>query len=352
VAGSNFFLDRLNQLSSRKKAVVVTSIAPPNQCLAALAEGAQEHDFDFLYIADVKTPANFQLEGCEFVSMDVQKELPFKYIAAAPTHHYARKNIGYLLAASRGAEVIIETDDDNFPSREFWETDLDNPDERGVTAIGGQGWFNVYEHFGTNAWPRGFPLEVLKNGRGQFSRSPWLGTNTLVRQGLVAGDPDVDAIYRLTHREDVHFEARPPVWLGKGVWCPINSQNTTWLRVAFPLMYLPSSCSSRATDIVRGYVALRCLWELGSGVIFAAPSVNQERNPHDLMRDFHEEWIIYTKASEVARILGGLELDSGVDAVGMNLRRCYGALITVGIVAEHELTGVDAWLTDTKELRL
>lgn len=30
------------------------------------------------------------------------------------------KNIGYLLAISEGAEVIIETDDDNIPTQEFW----------------------------------------------------------------------------------------------------------------------------------------------------------------------------------------------------------------------------------------
>lgn len=334
----------------RPRAVVVTSIAPPNRCLGALADGARRYDFDFLYIADISTPTEFYLQDCEFVSMAVQKELPFEYVAVAPTRHYARKNIGYLLAASRGAEVIVETDDDNFPRPEFWETDFKKYSATGTTVIEGQGWYNVYEYFGSDAWPRGFPLESLRNRSNDFTRRNGRHLHILVRQGLVAGDPDVDAIYRLTRGEDASFEVRPPVWLGQGVWSPFNSQNTTWLRPAFPLMYLPATCSFRATDIVRGYVALRCLWELESGVVFVAPTVDQERNPHDLMRDFRDEWIIYTKASEIARVLEDLKLDPGFDAAGANLKRCYEALIALGVIEDQELIMIDAWLADAQSV--
>ena len=34
---------------------------------------------------------------------------------AMPLYNYSRKNIGYLLAMRDGAEVIVETDDDNRP---------------------------------------------------------------------------------------------------------------------------------------------------------------------------------------------------------------------------------------------
>ena len=42
--------------------------------------------------------------------------------------------------------------------------------------------------------------------------------------------------------------------LGKA-YSPFNSQNTIWFKEIFPLLYLPVSCSMRATDIIRGLVA-------------------------------------------------------------------------------------------------
>ena len=76
------------------------------------------------------------------------------------------------------------------------------------------------------------------------------------------------------------------VWLGPETWCPFNSQSTWWFPVAYPLMYLPSRVSFRMTDIWRGFVAQRCLWELGKGIVFHAAEVVQRRNPHALLRDF------------------------------------------------------------------
>ena len=36
-------------------------------------------------------------------------------------------------------------------------------------------------------------------------------------------------------------------------YSPFNSQNTIWFKEIFPLLYLPVSCSMRATDIIRGF---------------------------------------------------------------------------------------------------
>ena len=59
--------------------------------------------------------------------------------------------------------------------------------------------FNPYQFFGfKNMWPRGFPLEYLKNhknGRDQMISCRRMKTPA-VQQGLVKADPDVDAVYR------------------------------------------------------------------------------------------------------------------------------------------------------------
>ena len=110
-----------------------------------------------------------------------------------------------------------------------------------------------------------------------------------VQQGLVNGSPDVDAVWRLMFDREFNFDQGPSVWLAPGAWCPFNSQSTWWFPKAFPLLYLPSFVSFRVTDIWRSFIAQRCLWEVGYGVAFHAPESIQQRNMHNLLRDFEDE---------------------------------------------------------------
>ena len=98
-----------------KQALVVTSVAAPNAALRQLAEGCLQRQVTFYLMGDVPSPADFTLEDCEFYSLARQADTGFKLAPLLPVRHYSRKNIGYLLAAQAGVEVLIETDDDNFP---------------------------------------------------------------------------------------------------------------------------------------------------------------------------------------------------------------------------------------------
>ena len=75
-------------------AIVVTSIAAPNQVMRELAAGALERGSSFIVIGDVPSPADFQLDGCEFFSVLRQEQTGLKTAALSPRRHYARKNIG------------------------------------------------------------------------------------------------------------------------------------------------------------------------------------------------------------------------------------------------------------------
>ncbi len=57
------------------------------------------------------------------------------------------------------------------------------------------------------------------------------------------------------------------------------------------------------TDIWRRFIAKRCLWELGSGVVSYAPEVLQDRNEHNLMRDFVDEIPGFSRNHEFVEIL-------------------------------------------------
>ena len=74
----------------------------------------------FLVMGDTKSPGDFSVEGCEFHSFERQRESGFRYARLCPEKSYTRKNLGYLEAIRGGAQVVLETDDDNYPCAGFW----------------------------------------------------------------------------------------------------------------------------------------------------------------------------------------------------------------------------------------
>lgn len=301
-------------------------------------------------VGDKKGPASYDLEGVEFLSLAAQLESEFDLARKLPIGHYARKNVGYLAAIKQGASSIYETDDDNAPL-ENWEP---RAETLRAVALEQTGWVNVYRAFTEERiWPRGFPLDALSDS---FSKVPSLAEETIpvqapIQQGLVNNSPDVDAIWRLVMDRPFDFQAGPSVLLPRGAWCPFNSQSTWWFPVAYPLMYLPSFCSFRMTDIWRSFIAQRCLWELDLGIVFHAAEVVQDRNEHDLMRDFNDEVPGYLRNRELAVRLEGLNLARGPDAVGANLMTCYEDLVKAEFFPEKELELVNAWLADLNKVR-
>ena len=326
----------------------LTTVQEPTSCVQGLARALQERGGKLLVIGDRKGPARFDLAGADFYPLDRQLALPYELARLLPVGHYARKNLAYLLAIAGGADRIYETDDDNQP-QPWWE-----PRERqtAVRVAPSQQWVNVYRLFTAELiWPRGFPLDRVAEAPRFDPQSPLSQVNAPIQQGLADGAPDVDAIWRLVLEREVNFERRASVWLPPGTWCPFNSQNTWWWPDAFPLMYLPAYCTFRMTDIWRSFVAQRCLWELGFGLVFHAADVVQQRNAHDLMRDFKDEIPGYENNGAIVDLLADLRLGAGAPSVPDNLIRCYEALISAGFLPEQELRLVRTWVDHLADLR-
>jgi hypothetical protein len=328
--------------------IVVTTIQPPTECMRTLAGYALEHGLNFVVIGDRKGPFEFPLAPAELVTIDEQRELPFKLAKLLPEKHYARKNLGYLLAMSRGCERIYETDDDNAPI-EGWRVRDRITEARRVEAMTAAHWVNIYEAYTVeHIWPRGFPLsETRRHFADEFAiAEKSIRVAAPIQQGLANGSPDVDAVWRLVLDRDVTFDEVPNLLLPRGVWCPFNSQNTWWWKEAFPLLYLPSYCSFRMTDIWRSFVAQRCLWELGYELEFHHADVHQQRNEHNLMRDFDDETVGYLRNDDIRQILESCSLLPGASNLKGNIFRCYEALSRENIVGPGELALVEAWLDD------
>jgi STELLO glycosyltransferases len=326
--------------------LVVTSINAPNEALRSLARGATDAGWDFLVIGDKKSPERFELDGCRYYSLEQQLESEFDFARACPVGHYARKNLGYLLAAEHGASVIVETDDDNLPLDSFFQ--IRERTQR-VETVDSNNWVNVYRYFTEhNIWPRGLPLDQVRVAPPAPSELSLI--DAPIQQGLADDNPDVDAIYRLVLPLPIKFEQDRAVGLKAGSWCPFNSQNTVWWRDAWGLMYLPAYCSFRMTDIWRSFVAQRIAWANGWSVLFTSPTVYQERNEHDLNRDFADEIPGYTQNAEIARLLDAVECEPGVEHIHENMRRCYRMLASKGIVGIDEPALLDTWLRDLERL--
>ncbi len=336
-------------MAGERVCLVITSIGGPDGPLAALASGAAANGFDFVVIGDEASPARFELPGCDFFGLDRQADLPFELARLCPTRSYARKNLGYLLAMARGADVIVESDDDTIAYDSFWA-----PRRRAqsVKSIGAAGWVNIYRYFSDSfIWPRGLPLDSVRAAAPALDALPLEELDCPIQQGLVDDDPDVDAIYRLLFDLPFRFESRPSVALTRGTWSPFNSQNTTWWPDAFPLLYLPAHCTMRMTDIWRSFIALRLAGANGWGVLFHAPTIGQSRNAHDLMRDFRDEVPGYLDSRAICAALDELDLAPGVDQLPGNLRLAYGLLVDRGWLDARELPLLDAWLADVLAVR-
>ncbi len=128
-------------------------------------------------------------------------------------------------------------------------------------------------------------------------------------QGLARGEPDVDAVFRLTRSTggkqlDLTFDASsPPVLLPRGTYAPYNSQNTLVTARGFWSLVLPVSVSMRATDIYRAYWAQSLLALVGESVALYPPTARHARNAHSLTADLKEEAIIYSTVYEYAKFL-------------------------------------------------
>ncbi len=321
--------------------IVITSIYAPTLAVSLFRD---LHPGQVIVVGDRKTPKDWALDGVEYLGVDLQTTSSLRLARGLPWDHYARKNLGYLRAIERGAPVIWESDDDNLPYPD-WRFP---PFAGRFDTLGGSDHINVYAVYTPQKiWPRGFPLdEVLRpdsalRGATECHVGVW--------QALADGDPDVDAIYRLTVGTEVDFDRSvPPRVLEPGSICPFNSQNTAFALHSFPLLYLPSTVTFRFTDILRGLVAQPILWAAGLTLGFTTSTVRQDRNEHDFIRDFASEIPCYLHARRVIEIV--TPTADPERSVGENLHRAYTALAGVGLVADSEVALVEAWLDDLRDV--
>jgi len=322
--------------------IVITTINPKSESLVRFE---QKDDWHTIVVGDERSEFIPSSDSLTFLSLHAQLRLGYQFATHCPLNHYARKNIGYLYAIQHGADVIYDTDDDNIPYTE-WAVP---PFNCSSVAVSKDRFINIYQHFTKEfVWPRGFPLdEILNDSQDHISIEKTRKARIGVWQGLTDDDPDTDAIYRLVINRRIKFDKRESIYLGKKHFCPMNSQNTFWSEYAFPYLYLPATTNFRFTDILRGYIAQRLMWQQDLHIGFTDASVYQKRNPHDLMKDFRDEIEYYPHIKKIVEILACLKVS---DNPLEDMQNVYKELCKESVVSADELEHLNLWIEDYNNL--
>jgi len=266
------------------------------------------HDnVDILIIGDLKTPLikdycqNVSLEfniPIQYLDIEAQEKALTDYkplLDLFPYNTPDRVILGGVIAYLRGCERIIAVDDDNF---------VTNADFVGFHSVAGQtkdmpvlqndlGWYNVHsilkEERDIPFYPRGYPFSkrLLESSQGAYKP---LIAKVVVNQGLVEGDPDIDALTRLANLIKVEgFKKGTIIHFGLWkTWSPFNYQNTCLSRELIPCYYRPP-LGLRNADIWTAYIFNKLAEHFGDIITFGQPLVKQIRNEHNLFDDLKIE---------------------------------------------------------------
>lgn len=324
-----------------EEAIIITSIFNPTEAINKFAHRA---GYQLIVVGDKKTPLDWHCDNVDYINVNEQETSGYNLAKVLPYNHYCRKMIGYVKAIKSGANIIVDTDDDNIPKDEWTFPALEGSFD---FIPGNEGFINVYQLYTSQKiWARGLPLRLINTEFDLESKIKKIDCRVGIWQGLADEDPDVDAIYRLTSDTPCHFKEREPIVLGQGTLSPFNTQNTMIRKELFPLMYLPTYVTFRFTDILRGLIAQPIMWLYEYHLGFTNATVIQKRNPHDYMKDFISEIPMYQYIDKVIEIVSSSISKS--ESIENNLYNSYTVLLRERIVCEKELVTLEAWLKDIK----
>lgn len=269
--------------------------------------GRQDY-VDFVITGDRKTPDDAkeycaQLEAKYHIPvlfMDVEAQDTYlerfsTFKNFLPWNCIQRRQVAILKAYDQGSDIIILIDDDNYIACEDYvghHMHLGQPNTM-ATVSSPTGWYNICEDLqdrqGRKFYPRGYSwLDRVEEAYDcQWEEKPDL--RAMVNAGFWLGDPDIDAVTRLSAPIDVVAYKRDHNYaLAHGTYSPFNSQNTAIHRDIVPIYCLVPDIG-RFDDIWSSYIVERLTWQMGDYVSYGQPLVKQDRNDHDLWADVAAE---------------------------------------------------------------
>lgn len=296
-----------------KKIIVTTTIQSPTKATKLFSE---KTDWQLIVVGDTKTPhEEYSKINCIYLHPEEQDKKYKKLSDLIGWKTIQRRNIGFIEAYHLGADIIATVDDDNIPY-ETWGKNI---------LVDREVEVDLYEPHGdyfdplsvTNykdLWHRGYPIEDL-HIKNKIEYKGKTKKVFKIQADLWDGDPDIDAICRLSKTPCVKFEKINPYTSNK--ISPFNSQNTFISKDVLPY-YMVLPFVGRMDDIWGGYLIQKLF---GSCVLYNNATVYQERNPQDLIKNLENEIIGYRNTKMF--VSGKYELEERVKNVYEVYQNCF-----------------------------
>ena len=288
-----------------KKFIITTTINSPTE---ATLKFCNKKDWTFIIVGDLKTPHEeyFQLmkehKNVIYLSPEEQEKKYKELSDAIGWRCIQRRNIGLVEAYSLGADIVATVDDDNIPY-DSWGENLLVRKEIEVECFEPEK--EVFDPLSVTSvnflWHRGFPIELLEH-RKKVKSIGKIRRKVLVQADLWDGDPDIDAIARISFKPLVKFDDIKEPFCSNKI-SPFNSQNTFLAREVIPF-YSVLPYIGRMDDIWGAYILQ---FFFPNSVIYSPATVYQERNVQDLVTNLEKEIIGYRNTLKLLKNLKNLD---------------------------------------------
>lgn len=294
------------------KVIVTTTINRPTK---ALMKYANMKDWTLVIVGDKKTPHDLyeSFSHWIYLSPEYQEKMDNNLSNLIGWNCIQRRNFGFIYAYNYGADIIATIDDDNIPY-DSWENSLVIDRKVITNEYFSREYNRICDPISVTGikklWHRGYPIQELKN-KNKISSLPEKALDNFDAQaGFWNGNPDIDAICRMEHNPtNIRFRKRKfPFCFSIGEFSPFNSQNTFIKRDALK-DYFMFPHIGRMDDIWASY-----FFEFAKHrVVYTKPTVYQERNEHNLTKDFENEILGYRKTNELLDYLYRIRIKADIE---------------------------------------
>jgi hypothetical protein len=323
--------------------IVITTVNVPT-LLEGYADNFEKYghlkDVSAIVVGDRKTPHDavrklsqrLRGRGFDVAYLDIEEQEKYldrfpKLKPLIPYNSDNRRNIGYLQAVERGADILVAVDDDNFVGKDDWYAGhrLVGTTARLKTVSTSNGWFNPCGLMDMEPprwiYARGYPY-AKRWGHETETVSVSEG-RVVLNGGLWLGEPDVDSLTRLTEPVRAVRVRDERVMLARGIMAPINTQNTAFHRDLVPAFYfvpvgekVGGIAVERYGDIWAGFLAKKLIDHLDDRITFGVPACDHRRNVHRLLHDLELEFWSVVLTDPLAEHLAGWKLSGRTYAEG------------------------------------
>jgi len=287
------------------KFIVTTTINSPTKATMLFCK---KSDWQFVVVGDLKTPheAYKQLEkkysNVHYLSPEMQEMRYKKLSDSIGWKTIQRRNIGFVYAYDEGAEIVATIDDDNIPY-DSWGKNVYVGKTISVDCYEPEnGVFDPLSITKANyVWHRGYPIQLLET-RKKVKNIGKVKRKVLVQADLWEGDPDIDAMARLTFKPLVRYPEITKPYCSNYI-SPFNSQNTFLSRKVISY-YAVLPFVGRMDDIWGGYILQHYF---PNSLIYNAATVYQDRNKQDLITNLENEVMGYRNTLNFIHNIGSYE---------------------------------------------